>query len=86
MADDVNALAQEYFDFLLTAWPSWGHLMGNYEHVDRSTTPAAPARRPRWRVDVGRSRTGPRRSTPTGLSIQDAITREMLVFDGRRNA
>ena len=35
MADDVNALAQEYFEFLLRAWPTWGHMMGNYEHADR---------------------------------------------------
>ena len=33
MADEVNALAQEYFDYLLTAWPTWGHMMGNYEHT-----------------------------------------------------
>ena len=35
MADEVNALASEYFDFLLTAWPTWGHLMGNYENAAR---------------------------------------------------
>ena len=34
MADDVNALAQEYFDYLLTVWPTWGHLMGNYQHAE----------------------------------------------------
>src|SRR3954454_5617448 len=33
--DDVNVLAQEYFDYLLVVWPTWGHMMGNYDHADR---------------------------------------------------
>ncbi len=85
MPDDVNALAQEYFDFLLTAWPTWGHLMGNYEHVDlfddasRAGEEAEMARRLAF-ADRAEA------IDATGLSIQDAITREMLIFDGRRNA
>ena len=35
MTDEVNALAAEYFDYLLQAWPTWGHIMGNYQHADR---------------------------------------------------
>ena len=35
MADDLDALAQEYFDFQLSARPSRGHLMGNYQYADR---------------------------------------------------
>jgi uncharacterized protein (DUF885 family) len=83
--DDVNALAQEYFDFLLTAWPTWGHLMGNYEHVDlfddasRAGEEAEMARRLAF-ADRAEA------VDATGLSTQDAITREMLIFDGRRNA
>ena len=85
MADEVNPLAQEYFEFLLTAWPTWGHLMGEYGHADRYD-------------DVSRDGEEAERQTrldfaaraeaisPNGLSPQDAITREMLIFDGRRNA
>jgi uncharacterized protein (DUF885 family) len=83
--ENLDDLAQEYFDFLLEAWPSWGHLMGIYDHADRFD-------------DV--SREGEERERQTrlafaaraeaipadGLSPQDTITREMLVFDGRRNA
>ncbi len=85
MADDVNALAQEYFEFLLEAWPSWGHMMGNYEHVDlfddasRAGEDAEMARRLAFAARA-------EAIDPAGLSAQDAITREMLVFDGRRNA
>ena len=64
MADDVNALAQEYFDYLLFAWPTWGHLMGNYEHADRYDDVSRAGEdedcRRAWR-----SPTGPRRSRPT---------------------
>jgi uncharacterized protein (DUF885 family) len=83
--DDVNALAQEYFDFLLEAWPTWGHMMGNYEHADRfddvSRTGEDAERRGRLAF-AARAEAIP----ADGLSRQDAITREMLIFDGRRNA
>jgi uncharacterized protein (DUF885 family) len=85
MSDDVNALAQEYFDFLLLAWPTWGHLMGNYEHADRfdDVSRAAEDAELAARLDfAARAEAIP----PQRLSRQDAITREMLIFDGRRNA
>ena len=85
MADDVNALAQEYFEFLLTAWPTWGHLMGNYEHADRfdDVSRAGEDAERRARLTFAeRAEAIP----ADGLSAQDTITREMLVFDGRRNA
>jgi uncharacterized protein (DUF885 family) len=83
--DDVNALAQEYFDFLLMAWPSWGHMMGNYEHADRfdDVSRAAEEAERKTRLQfASRAEAIP----VDGLSSQDAITREMLIFDGRRNA
>ncbi|HLO34888.1 MAG TPA: DUF885 domain-containing protein [Candidatus Deferrimicrobium sp.] len=85
MADDVNALAQEYFDYLLTVWPSWGHLMGNYEHADlfddvsRAGEDAEIRTR---RAFADRAQAIP----VEGLSAQDLISREMIAFDGRRNA
>jgi uncharacterized protein (DUF885 family) len=83
--DDVNALAQEYFDYLLTAWPTWGHLMGNYQHADLFDD----ASRAGEDEEIRRRREFATRADaiPTdGLSAQDLITREMIAFDGRRNA
>jgi len=83
--DDVNALAQEYFEFLLMAWPSWGHMMGNYEHADRFDDVSREAEEAERRTRLefaARAEAIP----VEGLSEGDAITREMLIFDGRRNA
>ncbi|MBA2719304.1 MAG: DUF885 domain-containing protein [Chloroflexi bacterium] len=85
MADDVNELAQEYFDYLLTAWPTWGHLMGNYQHADLYDD----ASRAGEDEEISRRRAFADRAEAipeAELSAQDRITREMLVFDGRRNA
>jgi uncharacterized protein (DUF885 family) len=82
---DVNALAQEYFDYLLIAWPTWGHLMGNYQHADLYDD----ASRAGEDEEIGRRREFADRAEAipaADLSAQDRITREMLVFDGRRNA
>jgi uncharacterized protein (DUF885 family) len=85
MADDVNALAREYFDYLLTVWPTWGHMMGNYEHADLYDD----ASRAGEDEEIRRRREFADRAEaiePEALSAQDRITREMLAFDGRRNA
>jgi len=83
--DDVNDLAAEYFDYLLTAWPTWGHLMGNYQHAELfdDASRAGEDEEIRRRRDFA---TRAEAIPPAGLSVQDAITREMLSFDGRRNA
>jgi len=83
--DDVNALAQEYFEFLLEAWPTWGHLMGNYENAarfDDASRAAEDGEILRRREFATRAEAIP----AAGLSAQDTITREMIAFDGRRNA
>jgi len=85
MADDVNALAAEYFDYLLTVWPTWGHLMGNYQHADLYDD----ASRAGEDDEIRRRRAFADRAEAIpadDLSAQDRITREMLIFDGRRNA
>ena len=85
MADEVNALAAEYFDYLLQAWPTWGHIMGNYQHADRFDDASRAGEDEEIRVRrsfADRAEAIP----PDDLSAQDAITREMIVFDGRRNA
>ena len=85
MPDDVQALAAEYFDFLLEAWPTWGHMMGYYQHADRfdDVSREGEDRERGRRLDfAARAEAIP----AAGLSDQDAITREMLIFDGRRNA
>jgi len=85
VADDVNALAQEYFDFLLCAWPTWGHIMGNYQYADRfdDVSRANEDEEARTR----RAFADRADAIPTdGLTADELITREMLAFDGRRNA
>src|SRR6476661_8571638 len=85
MAADVDTLAQEYFEYLLTAWPTWGHLMGNYQHADLyddASRAGEDEEIRRRRAFADRAEAIPE----AGLSAQDRITREMLVFDGRRNA
>jgi uncharacterized protein (DUF885 family) len=83
--DDVNALAQEYFDYLLTVWPTWGHLMGNYQNAalfDDASRAGEDEEILRRSQFASRAQAIP----ATGLSAQDTITREMIAFDGRRNA
>ena len=85
MTDEVNALAAEYFDYLLQAWPTWGHIMGNYQHAELFDD----ASRAGEDDEIRTRRSFADRAEaiePDGLSPQDAITREMIVFDGRRNA
>ena len=85
MPDDVNTLAQEYFDYLLTVWPTWGHLMGNYQHADLYDD----ASRAGEDEEIVRRREFAARAVAIpvdGLSPQDLISREMIAFDGRRNA
>ncbi len=85
MTEDVNALAAEYFDYLLTVWPTWGHMMGNYEHADLYDD----ASRAGEDEEIRRRRAFADRAdaiAPDDLSAQDRITREMIAFDGRRNA
>lgn len=85
MADDVNALAREYFDYLLTAWPTWGHMMGNYENAARFDDVSRAGEDEEIRTR--RAFADRAEAIPAdGLSAQDAITREMIAFDGRRNA
>ena len=85
MVEDVNALAQEYFEYLLTAWPTWGHLMGNYQNADRYDDVSRAGEDEEIRTR--RAFADRALAIPTdGLSAQDLISREMIAFDGRRNA
>jgi uncharacterized protein (DUF885 family) len=85
MTDEVNALAAEYYDFLLQAWPTWGHIMGNYQYADRYDDASRAGEDEEMRV---RRAFADRAEAiaADGLSAGDRITREMIVFDGRRNA
>ncbi|MEO5940964.1 MAG: hypothetical protein ABIZ72_08245, partial [Candidatus Limnocylindrales bacterium] len=85
MADDINALAQEYYEYLLTVWPTWGHLMGNYQHADLYDDASRAGEDEEIRTR--RAFADRAEAIPLeGLTPQDRITREMLAFDGRRNA
>jgi uncharacterized protein (DUF885 family) len=85
MTDEVNALADEYFDFLLQAWPTWGHIMGNYQYADRYDDASRAGEDEEMRTR--RAFADRAEAIPTdGLSAQDLITREIITFDGRRNA
>jgi uncharacterized protein (DUF885 family) len=85
MTDEVNALAAEYFDYLLQAWPTWGHIMGNYQHADRFDDASRAGEDEE--IAARRSFADRAEAIPgDGLSAQDAITRGRIVFDGRRNA
>jgi uncharacterized protein (DUF885 family) len=85
VSDNVNALAQEYFEYVLSAWPTWGHLMGEYAHADQYDD----ASREGEDAEIAARRSFAARASAIpaeGLSDQDAITREMIVFDAERNA
>jgi len=83
--DDVNALAQEYFEFLLRAWPSWGHMMGIYDHADLFDDVSRDGEERQRQARLAFAARA--EAIPVeGLSGQDAITREMLIFDGSRSA
>lgn len=84
-SEDVNALAQEYFEYLLSARPTWGHLIGNYQHAElfEDSSRAGEDEEIRRRCEFADLAQAIPESR---LSAQDRITREMLVFDGRRNA
>ncbi|HEV7809041.1 MAG TPA: hypothetical protein VGO64_00465, partial [Candidatus Limnocylindrales bacterium] len=74
MPDEPNALAAEYFDFLLAAWPTWGHMMGNYQYADRydDVSRSGEDEEIRRRLEFARRA----EAIPADeLSAQDAITR-----------
>lgn len=80
-----EALAQEYFDYLLTARPTWGHLMGEYVHADLFEDVSRAGED----AEIGAVRAFAAQAAAIpaeGLSDQDAITREMIVFDARADA
>src|SRR4029077_11387994 len=85
MTADLNELAQEYFDYLLTAWPTWGHLMGNYQHADLYDD----ASRAGEDEEIRRRREFADRAEAipeAGLCPSDRHPPEMLMSAGRRNA
>ena len=85
MADDIDAIAADYFEFRLRTSPTWAHQIasyryaGTFEDVGRAAEDAeiAEARGFAARAE---------RVAPDGLHPQALITRDMLVFDATARA
>ncbi len=84
MADPtVSALAAEYFDAFLDAYPSQGHLLGRFEHAGRFEHCSRESED--RHLDVLRdllART--EQVDPEGLDEQDRLTRAVLLSEARR--
>ncbi len=85
MAEEIGALAAEYWDFKLRTGPTWAHLVGDYRHAgefERVSRAAEDA-------EIAESREFERRAAaldPERLGTQDRITRDLLGFDAGATA
>ncbi len=82
MADDINALAADYFEFRLRTSPTWAHQLASYRYADTFEDVSRAAED----AEIAEARAFAERAEripPDGLVPEDRITREMLVFDAR---
>ena len=85
MADDIDTIAADYFEFRLRTSPTWAHQLARYgyagafEDVSRAAEDTDIAEARGFAVRAGLV-------PPDGLGPQDLITRDMLVFDATARA
>ncbi|RPI22266.1 MAG: DUF885 family protein [Actinobacteria bacterium] len=85
MADDIRALADEYFEYTNAEEPTTAHMRGDYRYMDRFedlSRSAEDARIARLREFAARARSFEDRS----LSSDDLTTKETLVWDAETAA
>ncbi len=85
MADDINAIAADYFEFRLRTSPTWAHQLAAYQYADTFEDVSRAAED----AEIAEARafaTQAERIPPDGLAPQDRITREMLAFDAASRA
>ena len=82
---EIRALADEYFEYLSETGPTEAHLRGDYRYADRFEDMSRAAED----ADVAALRGFVARAQlidPTGLSHDDALTREVLIFEAETKA
>ena len=76
----TRALADEYFEYLTETNPTEAHMRGDYRYADRFEDASREAED----ANVARLREFGARAyaiDPVGLSVDDALTREVLIFE-----
>ena len=85
MADDINALADEYFEFLSRVGPTGAHMRGDYRYMDRFEDLSREAEDDE--IAVRRSFVARAAAVdPSSLHGDDVTTREALIFDAETAA
>ena len=85
MADDINTLAEEYFEFLSRIGPSSSHMRGDYRYMDRFEDLSRAAED----EEIATRRVFAARAAaidPGELYGDDVTTREALIFDAETAA
>src|SRR3712207_3296269 len=83
--DDIDGLAEDYYDYRLRTGPTWAHMIGEYRYADRfdqvsreaEESAAAEARALARRADA---------IDESALDDQQRITRAMVAWDGEARA
>ena len=84
-SSDIRSLADEYFEYLTETNPTEAHMRGDYRYADRWEDFSREAED----VNVARLREFGARAyamDPTGMSTDDALTREVLIFETETKA
>jgi len=82
---DIRALADDYFEHLTETNPTEAHMRGDYRYADRfeeASREAEDANVAKLREFATRARS----IDPTSLSADDALTREVLIFEAETRA
>jgi len=85
VTDDIRTIADEYFDYRSEYSPTQAHMRGDYRFADRFEEASREAED----AHIATLREFHRRAEevdPSGLDHQDALTREVLMFDTQTEA
>ena len=85
MPDEIHTIADEYFEYQSQHSPTQAHMRGDYRYADRfeeASREAEDAHIVALRDFYARAES----IHPEGLTQQDSITREVLLFDARTQA
>jgi uncharacterized protein (DUF885 family) len=85
LSDDIRSIADEYHEHNMEQSPTSAHLIGDYRYADRTEDVSRAnedAKITALRQFAGRARA----LDPAALSVDDALTREVLIFDAESRA